>query len=466
MTTPSQDLKPICYMVMPFRTKKVDEPRPPGAPVEIDFDALWNRAYMPAIEQLGYLPMRADFDPNTAIVKAMLERIAFADLVIADMTIGNGNCYYELGIRHVAKQTHCIVVSADWVRPLFDIAQFASVRFPLKNGAIPQDEADAIRDVLVSSIPNIKESINPYWALLGDSGEVAARKGTFRDFAERLSAFQAKVKGIRAQPAGAERLARLEEIIGALPVAALEIPEVAFDLIMLTRDLAGWKRTIALIETLPAAVRKSAWVQEQYCLAVSGAGDPATAIGLLEELIARMGDTPERSGLLGGRYRRLWSAARDARKAAGATQSSVDERRYLANAIKAYARGMDLDFNEYYCSCNVPALLRERRGPGDLEQAALVEHFVVAACERARARGSTDEWLRPTLLGAAFRTGNVKHASSIADDIESEGAATWKLETTLSTLALAISQTEDPDKRSGLQGVYDRLVSLVPPSTL
>ena len=67
MTTAESELLPICYMVMPFRRKPVEEPRPAGAPAEIDFDALWERAYAPAIRAMGYLPMRADFDPRSAI---------------------------------------------------------------------------------------------------------------------------------------------------------------------------------------------------------------------------------------------------------------------------------------------------------------------------------------------------------------------------------------------------------------
>src|SRR5262249_24168924 len=172
----SQDLRPVCYMVMPFRNKKVEEPLPPGAPAEIDFDALWERVYWPAIEALGYLPMRADFDPSSAIVKAMLERIAFADLVLADVTLGNGNVYYEVGIRHVAKQTSCVLVAPEWCKPLFDIGQFASIRFPLAHGDIPENEAKIIRACLVAKVPGIKDSRTPFYELTGDGQADAARR--------------------------------------------------------------------------------------------------------------------------------------------------------------------------------------------------------------------------------------------------------------------------------------------------
>src|SRR5438067_9153453 len=235
-------VRPICYMIMPFRRKKVEEPRPTGAPAEINFDALWETAYWPAIEALGYLPMRADFDPSSAIVKAMLERIAFADLVLADVTLGNGNCYYELGVRHVAKERRCVLVAPEWVRPLFDIAQFASVRFPLSDGSVPEAEAQAIRDQLVQTVPVVKEVRTPYYELLGDGLADGARRAAFRDFAEQLAAFQGRVKVLRALADPTQCVARLDELVASLSTTALEIPEVAIELVSLTRDIAGWPR--------------------------------------------------------------------------------------------------------------------------------------------------------------------------------------------------------------------------------
>ena len=168
--------RPVCYMVMPFRRKKVEEPRPSGAPVDVDFDALWERAYSPAIEALGYLAMRADYDSSSAIVKALLERIAFADLVLADVTLGNGNVYYEIGIRHAAKDGYCVMVGPAWCKPLFDISQFASIRFPLASGDVPAVEATVIRDLLVAKIPALKNHRSPYFELVGESMADSGRR--------------------------------------------------------------------------------------------------------------------------------------------------------------------------------------------------------------------------------------------------------------------------------------------------
>jgi hypothetical protein len=464
MADESGGVRPVCYMVMPFRRKKVEEPRPTGAPAEIDFDALWERVYWPAIEALGYLPMRADFDPSSAIVKAMLERIAFADLVLADVTLGNGNVYYEVGIRHVAKETSCVLIAPDWCRPLFDIGQFASIRFPLASGDIPPAEAEAIRATLVAKVPALKDSRTPYHELTRDARADSGRRSAFRDFAERLNAFQAKVKAIRVLTDPAGRRQRLAALRSELAASALEIPEVALDLIGLIRDEVGWPDVRAFIDALPAVTGKLPFVREQYLLALSESGDSPSAIAQLELLIAEQGDTPERRGLIGGRYKRLWREARRVREAAGATEPSLDELRHLERAIESYAAGMALDYNQYYCSSNLPPLLRARDEEGDAERAAVVEHFVVAACERALALGAADEWLRPTLLGAAFRAGDPRRAAELAKAVKLEGPAQWKLKSTLADLGESIRQTADADKQARLRRVYDDLARLVEPA--
>ena len=464
MTDQARGVRPVCYMVMPFRRKKVDEPRPTGAPAEIDFDALWERVYWPAIEALGYLPMRADFDPSSAIVKAMLERIAFADLVLADVTLGNGNVYYEVGIRHVAKETSCVLVAPEWCRPLFDISQFASIRFPLANGDIPEVEAEVIRATLVAKVPAIKDSRTPYYELTRDAQADSARRSAFRDFAEALNAFQAKVKAVRLESDSAKRQQRLAALRSELAATALEIPEVALDLIGLIRDEISWSELRAFIDTLPPVTGKLPFVREQYLLAVSESGDALSAIAKLEQLIEEHGDTPERRGLIGGRYKRLWRDARKTREAAGPSEASLDEIRHLESAIESYSRGMELDYNQYYCSSNLPPLLRARGDDGDAERAAVVEHFVVAACERARTQGAADEWLRPTLLGAAFRAGDAKRAAELAKTVKLEGPARWKLASTLADLAESIRQTADSDKQGRLQRVHDDLARLLGPA--
>src|SRR3954463_2000351 len=110
----------ICFMVMPFGKKA--NPDPQRGPATIDFDALWEKALEPFIRRdLGFQAIRADQEIGALIIVEMIERLAVSDLVIADVTIPNGNVYYEVGVRHAARETGCVMIAAEWSRQLFDI---------------------------------------------------------------------------------------------------------------------------------------------------------------------------------------------------------------------------------------------------------------------------------------------------------------------------------------------------------
>ena len=77
-------------MVMPFGTKET-RAKPP-APIKLNFNSLWEKAISPALEELGYQPVRADQDLGALIIQEMLERLYFSDLVVADLTIPERKC--------------------------------------------------------------------------------------------------------------------------------------------------------------------------------------------------------------------------------------------------------------------------------------------------------------------------------------------------------------------------------------
>lgn len=102
MTTDTH-LRKIAFVAMPFRTKSTGL-QPKDGPTQVDFDALWDRAFRPALTALNYMPVRADLQTGSVIIKDMLEQLVHADLVIADLTIPNANVYYEAGVRHAARE--------------------------------------------------------------------------------------------------------------------------------------------------------------------------------------------------------------------------------------------------------------------------------------------------------------------------------------------------------------------------
>jgi tetratricopeptide (TPR) repeat protein len=454
----SVTLRPICFMVMPFGTKPTVAPSDRPAPATIDFNALWEKAYAPAIRALNYDPVRADEDVGSLIIQEMLERLAISDLVIADLTIPNANVYYEIGIRHAARAQGCVLVSADWTKPLFDVDQMRRITFPLPEGTITEETAAAIKAALVAGIPALAEGRTPPFASIsGFPGPFdLQRTQTFQTLAKRLSEFQAEVTAVRRtvdrNACGDAARALAQRHAGEAAVH----PSVAMELLYLLRDCAGWREMLSFAEQMPPSLRDLPVVREQRYLARSKIGSHLEAVGALEELIRTLGATSEREGLVGGRYKKLYDEA----VRQGDAQAA---REYLNRAIEHYDRGMRLDLNDYYPSSNLPRLLRLRNRKGDAERAVAAAHIARIACERARERNPNDEWVRPTLLGAAFDAGDVDAAESLYEEIADEGPTPWKLETTLDDLRRSVEIQQDPERRQALAAILKNLEALLPP---
>lgn len=449
-------LRPLCFMVMPYGRKPTQVEPGRGAPVEIDFNALWDRAYVPAITALGYEPVRADQDTGAMIITQMLERLYFADLVLADMTIPNGNVYYEIGIRHAARPTGCVLLAADWSRQLFDVAQMRTVRYPLPEGDISPDTALAVQRAVQQGIPGLAGGLSPmHQSIVGYPDQVDARTAsTMKDQMANLAEFQGQVRVVRAGPR-AQRMALAQGLVEKCRQGGPMKSNVALALLLLLRDsadtAADWATVVGFIDSLPADLRGLHEFSEQRALALSNAGQLMDAIAALHALVDTAGPTQERLGLLGGRYARLARAATD----------PADRQRALAQAIDHYERGMELDLNEYYCASNLPRLYRQRNRRGDEERAQNVLRGVIAACQRAKRRNAADPWLRPTLLGAAFDAADPDTAEELADEISAEGAARWKLESVHGALQASLAQVASADVRARLQDVVDRLKALM-----
>lgn len=93
--TPSRDLRAV--IATPFD--------PDGPPVA--------KAISEGLARAGFEVIRLDtmFRPGSPLVASMIEAIAAADLVVADLSRQNPNVYYELGFAHGLRKPTIIVTS-------------------------------------------------------------------------------------------------------------------------------------------------------------------------------------------------------------------------------------------------------------------------------------------------------------------------------------------------------------------
>lgn len=422
-------MRPICFMIMPYGTKPTQRAEGSAAPDKIDCNRLWSAAFEPAIRDLGYDPVRADQDLGAAIIKEMIERLAISDLVIADVSTPNGNVYYEIGVRHASKSNGCVMIAADWTQPLFDINQMRQIRYPLPTEVIDDATAAKIQQILKEGVPGLAAGQSPVYEFLPGypNGLDPLRASSFRKTLEELSAFQAEVQAARSLPSPACSVRAMQlrdQFYTGGPIQS----SVALELLYLIRDCTDWKTTLSFIDSLPDSLKTQTLVKEQRALGQSKAGDHNAAIGALLALISLSGDTSERRGLLGGRYKKLYSSE----------QNPAKKTQYLDLAIEAYDAGMKLDLNDYYPSSNLARLYRVRGEEGDEDSARMAASVTTIACQRASLKKSNDEWLKATLLGAAFDAGDASTAAKLAKDVRREGPAAWKLQTTLDDCRRAI----------------------------
>ena len=440
----------LCFMIMPYGRKATQVEPSSSAPGEIDFNALWDKAFAPTIQSLGYDPVRADQDSGALIITQMIERLYFADLVLADMTIPNGNVYYEVGVRHAAQRTGCVLLAADWSRQLFDVAQMRTVRYPLREGNVEAETARLVSEAIRGPIEALSRGNSPVFASIKGypTNPDPAAASTMKDVMAETAVLQGKIRAVRATPKSG-RMAEAQALAGR-SITARTSPTDAIALIRLVRDCVDskddWAWLADFIEKLPADLADLADVRDTYAFALANSGRPAEAIAKLEELMALTAPTPERLGLLGGRYKRLFATAKP--------EDKVD---LLDSAIDAYQRGMELDLNQYYCSCNLPRLYRQRKLSDDEIRADIVAKVVLAACERAEKLGVADEWLKQTLLGAAFDARECDKAEKLAAEVRSKPAERWKLRSTIGDLELSVSQVEDKDTKDRLRSILETL---------
>jgi tetratricopeptide (TPR) repeat protein len=218
-------------------------------------------------------------------------------------------------------------------------------------------------------------------------------------------------------------------------------------------DCLFWQEAFNYIDSMPPLLKKRPKVQESKSICLSHINGPEDAIAHLEELIQTFGATSERFGLIGGRYKQLYRAAKE-------SGDGRKEKYYLDRAIKAYTQGMHQDLNDYYPTCNLAQLLKARGNPEDLSMAEFAARLTVQACERAIALKQDNEWTKSTLLGAAFDTESLEEATRWVTEVENVSPTEWQLDSIVADLKQRITYIQDAGKQATFQALLKRLEDL------
>ena len=389
-----------CFVAMPFGPKP-----PPGKDKPLlDFDQVYH-VMSSAVEAAGLDCIRADSEPYGGFIhRPMYERLLLAEVVVADLTFGNANVAYEVGIRHGATTGSTVLVCEETSVATvgFDFKPLRILPYRLQaDGTFGASDAGrfsaALTERLRKAAVDMHPSDNPLlqitgWTMREDIAH--SKTDAFLDRMRYASEVGRQVADVLGE-GGQEALERLRDIESTcLPEHGPVVVQLHTALLALFigyREVEGFEDMVRLFERMPPELQRKAVACEQLALALNRVaeaqakkGDLVTAAAMRQRAIAALDRIPaaERTSEtfgIRGRIHKGWS---DAEQRAGhAAQADAQ----LKRAITVYEEGFRLDPRDYYPGVNAVTLRLRRGTPEDLTRVADLVPVVRFAVDRAPA---------------------------------------------------------------------------------
>jgi hypothetical protein len=120
----------------------------------VDHDRIYRELIVPAVQEAGLACQRADDFAGSLIHKDIAKAVITADVMLADVSNGNANVIYELGIRHALRRGATVLLSST---PLpFNIAHNYALRYDVAPDGGPEPaRLEAIRAQLADVRPAV-----------------------------------------------------------------------------------------------------------------------------------------------------------------------------------------------------------------------------------------------------------------------------------------------------------------------
>ena len=136
----------ICFYITPIG----DE----GSEVRRHADMLLRHLVEPAFQQFGMKVVRADkIEKSGLITQQIFEHVVSAKFCVADLSFGNPNAFYELGIRHMTRlPTIQLIRKGDKIP--FDVSQGRTIVVDMSDIYTIMDRIESARKELIEHIKN------------------------------------------------------------------------------------------------------------------------------------------------------------------------------------------------------------------------------------------------------------------------------------------------------------------------
>ena len=428
-----------CFIDMPFG-KKTD----PKSGVKVDFDQIFDVGIKPAVEAAGLECIRGDMERSGGIIHtAMFARLLLSEFVVADLTMGNPNVFYELGVRHTARPYSTIPIYATISDLPFDVSLVRAIPYDLEKGQLTELATEklisAIKERIDSVLNGPLSKDSPLFQLFDDfpgiqmSHEVT---DVFRDHVEYSEEFKDKLADARMAGSKEQVCDKIREIQAELGNLKAVERGILIDLFLSFRDAEAFDDMLSLYEAFPAELKNSMIARQQYGFALNRKGDWRKAIRVLEKVVKDFGDSAETYGLLGRVYKDRYKAEEE---------SDVTQSGFLEKAVVAYTKGFEAEPMDYYPGVNAITLLVLKNDSDARAEIDRLLPLVMFAVLRQGGAEASDYWTLATVFELALVGKEQDLAEKVLPRLLATDAQAWMFQTTLDNLGLILKQQSHAD---------------------
>ncbi|MFZ6731207.1 TRAFs-binding domain-containing protein [Undibacterium sp. Ji42W] len=397
----AKDTRKVCFVVMGFGTKTDYE-----SGRTLDLDAAYDAIILPAATDQNLRCIRADEIMHSGIIDTeMYEMLLRADLVIADISTGNVNAIYELGVRHALRPNSTIIMKEGAGRLYFDLNHLSTFQYEHLGNDIGSREAVRARrslGTLISEVMSAQKPDSPVYTYLP---KLQQPKMTDAEYAELLDDAEAAQKDFSALLSSGE--------------SAMKESRHADAAVIYEKVLTIKPNESFFVQQLALATYKSN-VPSKLDSLMKG-------LTIISALDPENSNDPETLGIAGAIRKRLWLMTSD--------------RVQLDCAIRLYGRGFEVR-RDYYNGENLATCFEMRskiQTEGDeiqfdqMSARKVREVLLILLQEITSAQTFPDrsdkKWIFATLANCAFALGKHTEGNEFEKSFYAEAPADWEINT-------------------------------------
>lgn len=397
----TEDSRAICFVVMGFGKKTDFE-----SGRTIDLDATYEAIIEPAATKHNLRCIRADEIMHSGIIDTpMYEMLLRSDLVIADISTGNVNAVYELGVRHALRPNCTIIMKEREGRLYFDLNHVNTFEYDHLGEDIGAREAQrATKDlgILIKEVMGSGKTDSPVYTYLPRLMQPRLSEEEFSELVDETEAAQERLSELMQRGEAAMKASDPEGAVDAYEAAALLKGTDPF--IIQKLGLATYKtKKPSPLEALIAGLR------------------------IMDQLSPDTSNDPETLGITGAIRKRLWHLTGD--------------RAQLDAAIRYYGRGFEVR-RDYYNGENLALCYEFRQVLHANPEEAIYDRLSARKVRTALFETlsllieaptfedrSDRRWVLATLANCAYALGKRSDGDLFESKFMAEEPALWEIET-------------------------------------